>query len=764
MRRLFSSILVLLLVANNSYATVHYFDNGSPDNSLPCTIGDPCDNFSGTTLDNAAAITAGDEVLFKAGEEWVGSEAQIVPQSNGTAASRIRFGRYGTGANPKFSGGASATYTWTNLTGNIWYTDMTTMDGKNQPIWDVDADKGLMRTFAANNAVEAGAWCFSSSNTAGASCANFSSGAYIFINRWDGSDPNSHPFRIETTVHNSSNGDRGLIRTTTNSAYGDYIDFTDLDIEAPGGIGWSTSGTNTRTLNLKVEGAPRDGMLAYYSTGSSEFGSYWEDYYSEVSYSSAFGVGYGQGITTYSPNTSLIGTIYHHNGMAGVDFLDFGVTTDVHNGLMMRTSGYSNGMSPQTNGFDTNVYCDGCKESMFYGVRDYIAGQGSSGAGNSRTGGILIGSENPTDAATDIDILNSYVAGIHYAALGTNNTSGAASIEDIRLRFCTFSAYNAGSFERLTEFNDLVTTADHFDMYYSIFLGDNSTHPMAMGSNISPFDMDYNVFYRRGGSTTLFNSNGSNRTLAGWQTDSGEDANSVVGDPLFITDSDTAPDFHLDTDSPARDLIGTPSEFTYQAWVPATVQADIGVYGAKGATLASGVYDDISVDADAGFHYDFASLTNEVITPGTFTASSNTTYHVAFTMPQYVTALKYNWKIKVTLPAGTTPNSGGTTAVSGISGFNGGATASVASQVVTITRDGDGYSTFPTDISFDLTFIGNPTAGSSGTYGIVITDENDVTIATADSDVTANIFTGASATGHMSCTGATTITGKHTIT
>lgn len=746
--------LSFLAFTINAHATVHYFHNGSPDNTLPCTLADPCDNFSGTTLDNAGAIAAGDSVLFKAGDEWNGLEAQLAVQSNGTSENRITFGRYGTGANPKFTGGASTTPTWTNLTGAIWSTPMTAMDNGNQPLWDIDADRGLMRTFANNNALEAGSWCFTSSLTPGTSCANFSTGSYLMIRRWDGSNPNTHPFYIDTNVHNSGNGDRGLVRTTTNSSYGDYVDFVDLDIVAPGGIGWSTSGEATRTLNMKVKGAPRDGMLGFYYTALSEFGSNWEDYYSDVSYSASFGVGYGQGITTYGPGTSLIGTVSHDNGMAGIDFLDFGTNTDVHNGLMMRTTAYNNGLSPQTGSFDTNVYCDGCKQSMFYGVRSYIAGRGSSGAGNARVGGVLWGSENPSDASADNDLLNSYAAGIHYAAFGTNNTTGGATISGLRTRFNTYSAYNAGSFERLTDFADLVSTAHHFEQFYSIWLGDNSDPGgMYMGSDLDMYYRDYNVHYNRGGNTAIFNASGSDRTLAQWVTLSGEDANSVVGDPLFVTDSDSAPDFHLQAGSPARDLIGVPTTFTYQSWVPQTVKTDIGIYGVKGATLADGTYDDVSVDADAGFHYDYPSLQSENVEPVSLVAGTTGNVNVTFVMPQYVTALKYNWKIKVVFPAGFTLSDGGATAVSNISGFNGGATASVSGQTVTVTRDGDGYSTFPTTISFTLSNIKNPTsAGSGGTYNIYTTDENDNQIATADNDIGADTFT-TSAPPNQSFTG-----------
>lgn len=734
--------LSFLAFTINAQATVHYFHNGSPDNTLPCTLADPCDNFPGTTLDNAGAIAAGESVLFKAGDTWTGTEAEIAVRSNGTANNHILFGRYGTGANPKFAGGTQATPTWTYSGANgIYYTSDTAMNSGNQPIFDVDADAGLMRTFANNNALEAGSWCFSSSSTAGTSCANFTTGSFLFIRRYDSSDPTGHPFIKDTSTHNGGNGDRGLVRTTTDSSYGDYVDFVDLDIEAPGGIGFSTSGYNTRTLNLDVNGAPRDGMLGYCSTGSSELGSYWEDYYSTTKYSSSFGVGYGQGITTYCDNTYLIGTIATKNGMFGIDYLDFGTSSDVTQGLCMRCQAYDNGLNPQTNNYDSNIYLDGASETMIYGARTYKAGVGSSGAGNARGGSILVGSEHPvTDPAEKIDVLNSYAFGVHYAAFGLNNTITNSNIKSIRLWWNTFSAYNAGSFEVDTFYQDLDPTAHHYENFYNIWLGDNSAVPMALGTSIDLYYMDYNGYYRRGGSTTFF-STSANKTLAQWQADSGEDTNSLYGDPLFVTDSDTTADLHLQGTSPYLDFIGTPQTFTYQSWIPTTVKNDIGIYGVKGSTIASGVYDNVSVDADAGFHFDYPSLINETITPASSTASANTTYSISFTIPQYVTALKYNWKIKVVFPAGTTLNSGGTTAVTNISGFNGGATASVSGQTVTVTRDGDGYSTFPGTISFDLTNIGNPTAGTSGTYEIYTTDENDNQIATADSDIAGNTFT-----------------------
>lgn len=754
MKKIFLTI-TFLLSYNTAWATVHYFDNGSPDNTLPCTIGDPCDNFPGTTLDNAGALAAGDSVLFKAGDTWTTSEAEVAIRSNGTAGNRITIGRYGTGANPKFVGASSTTYTWTSAGGGVYYTsDISNAIWHNMGFWDVDADKGLMHTYANNNALEAGSWCAAASSTPGSACTSFASGTFKFIRRWDGSDPTGHPFRVATSsyAHNSFNGDRGLVRTTTDSAYGDYVDFVDIDIEMPAGIGWSTSGYNTRSGFLNINGSPRDGMLGYCATGTSEAGSYWEDYYSTTRYSSAFGVGEGQGVTTYCDNTSWIGSVSNYNAMFGFDFLDFSATTtNVTQGLAMRVTATNNGLSPQTNGYDSNLYIDGGSEIMVYGARTGISGTGSAGAGNARAGSIVINSEidsnnNPPE---NIDILNSYGFGVHYGAFSVGTVS-ASTAKNIRLRWNTFSAYNAGAFELLTQYGQLDTTADNFGQYYNIWLGDNSAVPMPLGSSASLYDFDFNGYYRRGGSTTFFN-NGSNRTLAQWQADSGEDANSAYGDPLFVTDSDTAPDLHLQAGSPYLDFVGTPSTFSYQSWVPQTVKDDIGVYGVKGSTIAAGTYDDVSVDADLGFHFDYPSLTSYDVTPQSLTSGDSGNVDVSFTMPQYVTALKYNWKIKVVFPAGFTLNNGGSTAVSNISGFNGGATASVSGQTVTVTRDGDGYSTFPGNIAFTLSNIKNPTsAGAGGVYNIYTTDENDNQIATSDNLVPSDTFISPAPTEHFS--------------
>jgi len=70
---------------------------------------------------NGSTFAAGDIVCFKCGDVW--RETLLMP-SSGTSGAYIKFSKYGTGVNPKILGSNAAT-TWTNISGNIWKTDIT---------------------------------------------------------------------------------------------------------------------------------------------------------------------------------------------------------------------------------------------------------------------------------------------------------------------------------------------------------------------------------------------------------------------------------------------------------------------------------------------------------------------------------------------------------------------------------------------------------------------------------------------------------------
>jgi hypothetical protein len=74
------------------------------------------------TTATSSAHVAGDQILFKAGETFYGA---LTPQKNGTAANRIVFGRYGTGANPAISGFKTASGWLRDGLTDVYYCSIT---------------------------------------------------------------------------------------------------------------------------------------------------------------------------------------------------------------------------------------------------------------------------------------------------------------------------------------------------------------------------------------------------------------------------------------------------------------------------------------------------------------------------------------------------------------------------------------------------------------------------------------------------------------
>lgn len=731
-------VLALLFAPLNAHAATYYFST-SGSNSNSGTQLSPYLNSS------ARSAVPGEIWLLKAGDEWNLTEWAL--DDTCTAEARCTLGRYGTGANPKIAGNAVTTPTWVSAGGGIYYTTgqtqgtikSVTVDGN-----DTTAGYSLNRvgtvTGILNNALPAGTYCRSASTTAGSSCNNVSgTGSNLFVRLSDDSDPTGHSIRIASYTHNSGNGDRGLLRTTST---GDYWDIVDIDVIHSNGIHFSASGYATRTAYLRIFGGGRDGYLRYCNNTGAEDGSYGGDFGSEVSWNSMLGRGNGQGITDYCNNNFYIDTLTHHNAMAGFDTLDLGTTTTVSYILVKRMKAYYNGLDYDSGSFDGNIYNDGGNNIAVMDSQSWGTGVGSGGGANARWG-FLSGSERPTtDPADDVYWMNNLSNGNNGLAAELNNpTTSTAEMGEHYIWGNTFSAQIAGgSTDRVLGFSDLPTVDSLVSMRENIFIGNSSAAIWNPTTTITDtmMDSDLNIAYRRGGSTNVFRRNSVDMNLATWQSTTGEDASTVIGDPLFTTDSDTAMVATLQDGSPALDACGnTARELEadivshFSAMFPTTASKRTG----RGSTRANGTLDDPSTSKDCGFHYNYGYVYPANVAPQSLTASVTGSVDVSFTLSD--SALPYNGKIKVTLPAGMSWDSGGTTAISNVVGMTGTYTLSVSSQVLTITRVGDGYSTMPQAISFTLSNVQNPTAGTSGSY----------TIETFKSDGTTKIATSAAEYG-----------------
>ena len=133
------------------------------------------------------------------------------------------------------------------------------------------------------------------------------------------------------------------------------------------------------------------------------------------------------------------------------------------------------------------------------------------------------------------------------------------------------------------------------------------------------------------------------------------------------------------------------------------------------------------------------------VQPASLAASAVGTVAVTLTTTNPIPA---DGKIVVTFPttlgSGFTLNSGGSTAVSDITGIDGTLSVGVASNVVTLTRSG-GTSFAGGTVSFNLSNIQNPTiGGSTGTYQIKTTNTSNTTI-DQNTSVSADTITGGAA-------------------
>jgi cysteine-rich repeat protein len=411
----------------------------------------------------------------------------------------------------------------------------------------------------------------------------------------------------------------------------------------------------------------------------------------------------------------------------------------------LRTLTHNNGLAFEEPSYDPNIYIDGSSEIFLYGNRMHSGGVGADSGSNSR-GGLQIGSEHPTSKRVEnVTIVNNLISGINYQGTvstglcyGTDTTSAAVecppsgvtapdNIKGITYAYNTILANNANGYVMYFPFID--STANTFRAYNNIFYGDNGAEVNGYFSIASKYDFDYNQYYRRGGNTNIFDVGGTNCTLADWQASTGtcgadEDDNSAYGDPVFVTDSDTAPDVHISAGSPAVNS-GTTASYTIPTWLPQTVKDDITQYGIKGSTQATYTEDNVATAPDRGFHYDYAGLTSTTVTMSSNAQNTVGTATVTFTCPKGVTALIMDDKVKVTFPSGFVLNSGGTSAATASTGISGTFSAcTVSGQTITCPRTGDGDSEFPevyTSHSLTISNIKTPNVtGTTGTFTVEV--------------------------------------------
>lgn len=712
-------------------AADHYFKNGSPDNTLPCTSADPCDNLFGTTLDNADAIACGDTVNFDCASEWTGQEAQVKFNSNGCAGNPIIYQKYGscTTTVPKFYGSDVYGGSWTSLGGGIYSTT-----GQSQTYL-------LTVTQTVSNVTKA-LLAWNGPYTTMPEGSFYRSGSTLYVRLWSSANPATSNVRIGSYVSTigNSDGSHGLVAGEKSGSKGNNVWVRDLEINTINGVGFSFSGSGNRSLALRITGSGRDGWLCWRRT-SLGLGACadWGDYYSEVDYNVASAnvfSGAGQGFTVYGgPTGFAVGTYSHHNGMAGIDLLDFASDTNVTEVFLLRTRTTMNGGAIYNPSYDPNTYSDGASEVGGWGN---INGPRWNNYLSNSSYSLKFGSEHPTTKPTQNHWWGNFlVFGSKWTNIGFDEICYGSTTEcppdgstapkltkNISLIYGTvldYSSVSDGANLNLTDTNTAVDNITIKNMIYETKSGGFNSywgHP-----NDSRLDADYNLSYSRGNASTSTKiykiSGGTTYNLAEWRTLTSDEAHSQYADPQLTTSSGTAPVATYADNSPAVDA-GTTNIPAIPSWVPSTISSDITTTMTKWSTRVDGAAD--TGTPNLGYHWhDYANLTNVSCSPASSVAGTTTSYTCTFTMPDKVTAFVRNWRAEIIFPSDFTLNSGGTSVATSSTISGSWDACTVTGTTIKCARSGDGNSEFPGTYTVTISNVLNPpSAETTNTFDLSI--------------------------------------------
>ncbi len=109
----FAVLLPLHLLAQNTY----YVSNSGSDSNSGTSESSPWESL---TKVNSQTFSAGDQILFKRGDQWEGT---ITVSASGSSGNPIVYGAYGNGDNPKINCSEQLTG-WTLHSGNIYKTSL----------------------------------------------------------------------------------------------------------------------------------------------------------------------------------------------------------------------------------------------------------------------------------------------------------------------------------------------------------------------------------------------------------------------------------------------------------------------------------------------------------------------------------------------------------------------------------------------------------------------------------------------------------------
>lgn len=216
-------VILFLMYGIASYATTYYVSSSDGD-----------DGDSGLTQElakatlswvNSVTFTAGDSILFKRGDTFRGS---LYQDEDGSSASYIVYGAYGTGARPKILGSKdlSATGDWEVHSGNVWKTTATLGTAQND-IGNLIFNNEVLWGYKKKN--------IDSLNVQGKFFYNTTD---HLLYMYSASNPGTYYSHIEAAGHHDIH--QGLIKWINSS----YIKIEDLDIRYGSAAGIETQASS----------------------------------------------------------------------------------------------------------------------------------------------------------------------------------------------------------------------------------------------------------------------------------------------------------------------------------------------------------------------------------------------------------------------------------------------------------------------------------------------------------------------------------------
>lgn len=723
----------------------YYFSSSTGNNTTGAgTAASPWYSFYGKK-NTDGALSPGDICLFKAGDTWYGSNAQISCLSNGTAGNPIIFDRYGNAsdADPIFCG-ASITTGWTLVGtsthsggGSIYYKDGLT----TQYTIGVDGTSalGLAASTTAYTAIPKGSWVRGGTESHGGTSGR------TYINLADGSDPAGHTIYCHGSnwYSNTYVGiiNAGFSDTTNGRLNGNYSEFNHLKAMYANRAGFSSGATGVRFNDCTSVGTAYEGFL-FKKTAAGENAQYSRAYRCTGSYANSSGTSFGQGFTSSAPYTWFINCTSFRNKMAGFDLLDYDANTDCsYSGIVYCTS-YENGQTFRTPGSDPAIYIDGAHDTLVYGCIAYNAGNNTftGGTQSQESWCMLITTEHQSKPTYNNHVINnlmynasSYTCEIKNGGDYPDYNNAAATVGNTFVNN-TFIRGSVG-YGAAFRMSGLGTSTRNI-VKNNIFYRTAGSSPLIMWSgnmnDTTKVDLDYNCYYDPNKSGIFSTSDSSPISLATWITNvPTQNTHSVQANPQLQNTSFSAMDAHLTQATSPCVNTGLNTPWTPPQWViDAGVLADNGAV--VGSTNPTGVSDTGTMDM--GYHYynptPNGTLTSTNIQPATLYLGTTNTVTVNFTT---ATIWPSNGKVVLTFPTtlngGFTFNSTGTSVATFTVGGTGSLTFANVGAVATLTRSGGSDIAANTAVTLTITNVLNPPqTGSTGAYQIKTTTSADATI------------------------------------